>query len=578
VVVAAPVGLLNYSFGGFGHPQQEAEYLNDKIVFEYRSASGVGLWSISADGSSMTPVKESVDGENLALSPDGEKIAFTEVNEKVDTSASASASASASGPPTISVPHVFVEKTKGSEKVRLEESSADEPTWSPTGQQLAVSSGEEWSTEGVESGECDIYVVDVDGSGLPKRLTSEPGCETDPAWSPDGAKIAFTAGGGTDIYVVEADGSGTPRRLTNDPGIDVQPTWSPSGMGIAFTHQSQDGDTDIRTTNVDGSGAALLTFSPLNEAEPTWSPDGEQISFVRYLSQAAGYGEGPMAIYKMDYDGTDPVLLKDFEKAVAHHPDWRGTPQQDAGGKQAAEDKHTAQARKDWQALSAAELQTYMDQINKLIREEDLRESAKDSPVRRLAEKKTLDLLGRLDEGGKEVLVRFLAEASVAQVLDLSQVDLSDVSLSGADLSGARLHFVGLHGADLSGVDMSDADLSEANLTDANLSHANLSGANLYGADLQDADLSSADLSHANLKYSEVTDDATLSNADLSGADLSDAYLNDANLSGAILQHANLSGATGVTVQSLERQILPESSYGLDGATMPDGSIHPSVR
>src|SRR5215211_2732938 len=55
LVVAAPVGLLNYSFGGFGHPQQEAEYLNDKIVFEYRSASGVGLWSISTDGSSMTP-------------------------------------------------------------------------------------------------------------------------------------------------------------------------------------------------------------------------------------------------------------------------------------------------------------------------------------------------------------------------------------------------------------------------------------------------------------------------------------------------------------------------------------------
>ena len=588
VVAPASVGLLLYSLGRTNYPQQ-AEYLNGKIVFEYTSESGTRIWTMNADGSNMTPVKESVDGENVALSPDGEKIAFTEINEKVDTSASASASASASGPPTISVPHVFVKNAGGSDKNRLLNSPAAEPAWSPAGQQIAVSSDEKWSTEGLESGKCDIYVVDLDGSDPPKRLTGESGCETDPAWSPDGAEIAFSCPRQRtyDICVVNADGSGTRRRLTDDPGADAEPSWSPSGSEIAFTHYSHDGDTDIRKTNVDGSGNALLTFSPLSEAEPTWSPDGEQISFVRYSLAVEGYAESPMAIYKMDSDGTDPVLIKNFEKPVAHNPAWWGTPQQDVGVEQATEEVHTEQAMKDWQALPEAELQTYMDQINRLVQEENLRESEEDSSVRRLAKKETLDLLRRLDKSRKEELVRFLAEADVVQILDLSEVDLNDTNLSGVDLSGAHMHFTALHGANLNGANLSDADLSEANLTNTDLSNANLSGANLYGAGLDDAVLSSANLSHANLKYSEVND-ATLTNADLRGTDLSDVYLyssdlsganlSGANLSGALLPHANLSGATGVTEQSLERQILPEASYGLDGTTMPDGSIHPCVR
>jgi uncharacterized protein YjbI with pentapeptide repeats len=84
----------------------------------------------------------------------------------------------------------------------------------------------------------------------------------------------------------------------------------------------------------------------------------------------------------------------------------------------------------------------------------------------------------------------------------------------------------------------------------------------------------SANLSHASLKYGEVND-ANMSKTDLGGTDLSDAYVYSTKLSGADLSGAILSGATGVTAQRLERQILPEASYGLEGVTMPDGSTHP---
>jgi uncharacterized protein YjbI with pentapeptide repeats len=570
VIAPASVGLFIYTFRGFGYPQQEAEYLNGKIVFEYR---GAGIWAMNTDGSNMTPVKESVEGEDLALSPDGEKIAFTEITEKPVPSTSADESVGPSGPPTISVPHFFVRNVDGSKKFGLLNSPAHEPSWSPTGQQIAVSSHENWSTEGLEwSDECDIYIVDLDGSSPPKKLTAEPGCETDPAWSPDGAEIAFSTGSG-DIYVVNADDSGTPRRLTDEPGIDIQPSWSPSGSEIAFTHRSLDGDKmDIYKINVDGSETTRLTFSSLSEVQPTWSPDGEQIAFVRYGRDAPGYAKGPMAIYKMDHDGTDPVLLKDFERPVAQYPDWRGTPQLDDGVEQATEDEHTEQALKDWQALPTAELQTYKDQINHLLGQKKLRESRVNSPARELAQKWTYGLQSRLEKSRKEDLVRFLVEAELVQTLDLNQADLSGVNLSGANLDNA----------DLINANLSNADLRGAYLSKANLSHANLSGANIYAADLMAAILISANLSHANLKYSDLTEYSNLSNADLSGANLSGAYvdgvnLSGANLSGAYLTGANLSGAIGVTEQSLERQVAHSDgpSYGLEGATMPDGSTHP---
>ena len=65
---------------------------------------------------------------------------------------------------------------------------------------------------------------------------------SDPAWSPDGRKIAFVGmgdDGNTDVYVVGADGLGQ-QRLTRHPGVDGNPAWSPDGRKIAFTRRDRE--------------------------------------------------------------------------------------------------------------------------------------------------------------------------------------------------------------------------------------------------------------------------------------------------------------------------------------------------
>jgi Tol biopolymer transport system component len=67
--------------------------------------------------------------------------------------------------------------------------------------------------------------MNPDGSG-PTRLTTNPADDSDPAWSPDGTKIALQSDrdGNGEIYVMQADGTGQ-TRLTANPALDNFPAW-----------------------------------------------------------------------------------------------------------------------------------------------------------------------------------------------------------------------------------------------------------------------------------------------------------------------------------------------------------------
>src|SRR5438093_2165734 len=92
-----------------------------------------------------------------------------------------------------------------------------------------------------------------------KRLTTSPGTDSFPSWSPDGSRIVFesTRAGNTDIYVMNADGSDQ-RPLVADPAVDFAPHWSPDGQQIAFT-SNREGDPEIYLVRADGSSLIQLT-------------------------------------------------------------------------------------------------------------------------------------------------------------------------------------------------------------------------------------------------------------------------------------------------------------------------------
>ncbi len=158
-------------------------------------------------------------------------------------------------------------------------------------------------------GSSEIYTIRPDGTG-DERITFPTGGNSDPTFSPDGAKIAFKSSG-NDIHVMSAngmnaDGSGS-RRLTTSPVVESEPTWSPDGTRIAFVASAfeVDGSTDseIWVMKADGTGRKPLTDNPFPETQPAWSPDGTRIAFVS-ARNAAPFNDTDRNIYVMNADGS----------------------------------------------------------------------------------------------------------------------------------------------------------------------------------------------------------------------------------------------------------------------------------
>ena len=243
---------------------------NGQIAFESTRDGDTEIYLMNADGSGVIKLTDnSVEDRDPTWSPDGSRIAF------------------ARGP--YGSAEIYVMNASGENAARLTEIATDDygPAWSPDGTRIAFVS--------TRDGNAEIYVMNADGTS-PVRLTSDNAYDSDPAWSPDGSRIAFGSnrGGIGGIWVMNADGSGLRRLTSNNPdcGFDVcpgdwQPAWSPDGTRIAFSHGSSSGGYEYRhifIVNADGSGLTQLTHGIYDDAaKPAWSPDGRKIALAELL-------------------------------------------------------------------------------------------------------------------------------------------------------------------------------------------------------------------------------------------------------------------------------------------------------
>ena len=285
-------------------PSAEAQVGNGRIAY----TGAQGTFTVNPDGSGRTPLPGaaslplwSPDGSRLAYSrsdppglvvagadgqgahnvapgfivpgswsPDGTRLAFLEEVEIY--------TASAAGGDVRQL--TFDGATKGA------------PVWSPSGGSIVypaeIGRGPEAATA--------LFVVEPDG-GDPIQVTRPDTAivDEDPVWSPTGSTIAFArlshavgsplAGGGG-IYLVRPDGTEL-HRVADVVGYLGQPAWSPDGTKLAFSTAVNGVQTpygpagaDVYVIDADGSDLRRVTRGH-SAVDPVWSPDGTQLGFIR---------------------------------------------------------------------------------------------------------------------------------------------------------------------------------------------------------------------------------------------------------------------------------------------------------
>ncbi|MGI8638646.1 MAG: S41 family peptidase [Pyrinomonadaceae bacterium] len=128
----------------------------------------------------------------------------------------------------------------------------------------------------------DLWKVERSG-GAAERLTSGTGSESNPMFSPDGNRIAFTGeyDGNVDAFVIPA-GGGEPRRITYHPGNDSVIGWTPDGKSVVFLSTRGTGMPlpKMYTMPVSGEGLPTELPFPMAGGIASFSPDGSHIAYM----------------------------------------------------------------------------------------------------------------------------------------------------------------------------------------------------------------------------------------------------------------------------------------------------------
>jgi len=210
-------------------------------------------------------------------------------------------------------------------------------------------------------GPSDLFTMEPDGTGVLALTESTRRQEREPAWSPDGATVAFSKDqprGNWNVFTKAADGSGL-TQITRRGGTELHPTWSPNGRRIVFewgissedlyAKRLADGKTtritvgmearmadwsvpgvvafmgvspsdtepEIYTIHPDGTGLVQLTDDDVFEEDPDVSPDGTEVAYAGYDAANASW-----EIFVVPIGGGSPTNLTARPDAIDTEPSW----------------------------------------------------------------------------------------------------------------------------------------------------------------------------------------------------------------------------------------------------------------
>src|SRR5439155_595209 len=163
------------------------------------------------------------------------------------------------------------------------------------------------------SGRLQLYSAERSNLAQLRKVLDDSSTATDPAYSPDGSRIAFvsTRDGQPEIYVMDADGTDV-ARLTNSPGVDGDPSFTADGQAVVF-HSNRTGHRQIFVQAITGSDAIQLTQEPADNSQPSVSPDGESIAFVSSR-------DGSDDVWLMSRDGSNQHNLTKSQQLKERSP------------------------------------------------------------------------------------------------------------------------------------------------------------------------------------------------------------------------------------------------------------------
>jgi TolB protein len=187
------------------------------------------------------------------------------------------------------------------------------PAFSPDGAHLAFCSNQDGKTE--------LYLADGNGAN-PRRLSDQlVGCGCSPdaplAWSPDGKWISLPSSSDNsqpayEIYAVSVN-DGQAINLTNSPQRYGGLLWDPDSRSLLFSG-TLDGKADFYRVNIVDQKIAPLSVSPITGAATDWSPDGKQLLYY------ADSGGGNFDVFLLPANG-QPVRLTDAA-GFDSYPTW----------------------------------------------------------------------------------------------------------------------------------------------------------------------------------------------------------------------------------------------------------------